>query len=48
MDIGAVLLFGIGIGMWIGRVMTRIACEREMKLIIHCEKASARSKVSEG
>ena len=43
MDTISAVLFGVGIGMWIGRVFTRMACEREMKLIIRCEKASAKS-----
>ena len=46
MDTFYAILFGVGIGMWIGRVFTRMACEREMKLILHCQKASAKSAAS--
>ena len=47
MDTFYAILFGVGIGMWIGRVFTRMACEREMRFILHCERVSAKSVASE-
>lgn len=43
MNVTASLLFGIGIGMWIGRVVTKFAYEREKHITTSFETAAVQS-----